>query len=98
MKPLTLILTAFSVFIGCSIPRPDTELCVVNAPMNQMKCYNVRDDYDDKGFLLPNATPLYRPAFTVDDLNKYTVMDIASWANMKAYIKKMREEYENCKK
>jgi hypothetical protein len=86
----TLLLTACSL-AACGVPRPDTDLCVVNAEAKHRKCYNLSRDYDDDGLLIPGAVPSFRPAVSVDDLNKNICTDPDGWANLKAYIKKLRE-------
>lgn len=92
MRLITLLM--ISNFLACAIPRPDTELCVVNAPGLTRKCFNLRDDYDDNGKLKPDASPLYLDTVTVQDLNKNVCTDPDGLANLKAYIKELREELE----
>lgn len=91
MRRMTLLTVCSMVLAGCGVPRPDAELCVVNAPAKHRKCYNLRDDYDDTGKLIPTASPSFAPVEKIDDLNKHTTMDPESWTKVKAYIKKLRE-------
>lgn len=84
----------FSAF-GCGIERPDTELCIVNAPGLVEKCYNLKEDYDDTGHLKLDATPLYRELHSVQDLNKHLCVDPEGTVNLKAFIKELREAYED---
>jgi hypothetical protein len=73
--------------------RPDSEICVVNAPAKHMKCYNLLEDYDGEGNLKTDASPLYRPALVVEDLNKYIVIDSEkSFENLKIWINEMKME------
>lgn len=99
---LILLLTVSS--IGCGVPRPNSDVCTVNAEHKNRKCYNLRDDYDEEGHLKPDATPEYRPNATIEELNKATLIDSPyseqepnphhfenGLARLKAYIKKLRE-------
>lgn len=72
--------------MACGVPRPDTEICVVNVPGGYQKCYNMHDDYDDAGRLKKDATPLLKPVATLDDLNKNICTDIDGFTNLKIYI------------
>lgn len=94
-KPLILLLTVFS--ISCAVPRPNTDLCIVNAPLGHMKCYNMKRDYNSDGRLKAGATPTYRQALSIEDVNKYMAIDIDGQTNLKVYLKRLRDEYEKCK-
>lgn len=93
-------LTVFSFILlgACAIPRPRTELCIVNAPAAHSKCYWMDTDYDQNGNLLPGAVAHLLPARTVSDLNKAMMIPFApsgqGIANFKAYVNKLKEEYE----
>lgn len=89
--------TIFSILIltGCSssVERPDTDLCVINAPLNQMKCYNLKRDYDSNGVIKPEATGKLYPVEGVEDVNKFICTSPEDFANLKSYIKALREEH-----
>lgn len=89
-----LLLMGFSLLLsGCpvQVERPDTDLCVVNAQSEQRKCFNLLRDYDDDGFILPGAKPIYKPNRSIDDLNKNICIDPDGFERFKAYVKKLRE-------
>lgn len=96
MRLTTLWVTCSLILAAAcaTIERPDSELCIVNAPLKRRKCYNLRHDYDDSGNLIPEATPSYAPVESVEDLNKHTTMDPESWTRFRAYLKKLREQYQ----
>lgn len=75
----------------------------MNAEFKQRKCYNLRDDYDDKGNLKKDAKAKIRGNEVIEDLNKATVIDSPhdkdhpnpnhfedGLADLKAYIKKVK--------
>jgi hypothetical protein len=98
MKLLTKLLMVFSL-VGCaSIKRPDSELCVVNAPSQHLKCYNLLHDYDGQGRLKKSATAIFPPAKTVYDLNKGVWMSNLDFAELKLYIHDLKRAYEESKK
>lgn len=102
MRSLAL-LTACSLFACASVPRPDSDIMIVNAAGNKRCGFNLLRDYGSDGHLLPGAKMFCRPNATVQELNKATVIDSSTGfpdglARLKTYIKLLREEYENrCK-
>lgn len=91
MKPLAALLMICSLGAsGCGVPRPDTDLCVVNAEANHLICFNMLHDYDKNGKLKKDAQPKFKPANTVQDLNKNICTDPDGFANLKAYMKKLQ--------
>ncbi len=108
MKPLMMLLMVFSL-VGCA-SGPDVDVCVVNAPAKNRKCYNLKTDYNEDGSLKKTAVPKYRPNLTIDDLNKAMVIDSPhedpvkepghfeiGIARLKAYIQTLRFELEECR-
>lgn len=103
MKQFLSLWMVFSLAACATIRRPDTDVMIINAPGNKRCGYNLLRDYGDDGRLLPNAKMFCRPNASVKDLNKAMVVDSPTGfedglARLKAYIKLLREEYENrCK-
>lgn len=88
----TMRLIAFSLLlVGCDVPRPNTDLCGVNAQKLERRCYNLKTDYDRDGNRKPNAKPKIKPARDVYDLDRNFCTDPDGFAELKAYIKKLRE-------
>jgi hypothetical protein len=97
IKLVTMLLMGFS---GCAVQRPNADVCIVNAPAGNRKCYNLSRDYDDNGMLIPGHAATYRVNTTVKDLNKAAIIDSPTGftdglAALKAYIAEMRKEYQN---
>lgn len=91
-----MLFLAFSLLSACtSVRRPDVDLCIVNAPAQHLKCYNLLRDYTADGQLKPDAVPSYRRFGEREDLNKYLCVDPNGLAKLKAYIRELREAYEN---
>lgn len=88
-------LTVFSLLLVCGcagVPRPDTDLCVANVPGKNRKCYNLLRDYDNTGERIPGAKPTYKPLTSLNDINKSVMTDPTGFANLKAYLRKLRDE------
>lgn len=85
----TLLLMAFS---SCSTlpPRPEATVCLINALGQYRKCYDMSSDYDSQGKLLPSAIPSYKSTTTIEELDKFWVLDVDSFANLKAYLNQLR--------
>lgn len=89
-KQLILLLIISSV-VACA-KRPDSDVCVVNAPAKHSKCYNLLHDYDDEGNLKHGAAATFKPANTIDDLNKAVWTDSEKgWPNLQIYIGLLRQ-------
>ena len=92
------------------IKKPDSDICTINVPGLRENCHNLARDYDDLGRLKPGTKMEVRqydeiaqllmgveskdPKEKRTGINKKTCMDPQSLANLKAYIKKLREAYE----
>lgn len=94
MKQSTKHLIIFSLFsAGCAgIPRPDTNLCIVNAMEAHKKCYNMKRDYTANGTLKAEAEPSYTIIEDIKDLDKHLCIDPDGTAKLKAYLRKLAEK------
>jgi hypothetical protein len=93
MRLKTFLITSSLLFTGCGVPRPDTNLCVLNTELLYKYCYNMKNDYDDNGHLNKNAHPvkkLYpsKEAMMVD-LHKNIAVDPDGFGNLKAYVSEL---------
>lgn len=77
--------------------RPDALICVNNVPALHKKCYNLLKDYDDNGALLPGAVATIIQYKTADEMlagvNKDVNTPPDGWANIKAYIRALRDAW-----
>jgi hypothetical protein len=88
---------AFSLFLltSCAtIVRPDANLCIVNAPAEHLKCYNLKHDYNKDGTIKKSAKAKFFTAQKVEDLNKGVWMSNNDWAKVKGWIRELRKAYE----
>lgn len=95
------LLTLVSIISSCAVARPNTDVCIVNAPNNNRKCYNLKSDYNDDGSRKATAVPVYRDNKSIDDLNKAMVVDSPTGyedglAALKTYINQLRAHYKDC--
>lgn len=89
------ILVLCLAFIGCTkVERPNADECVINAPGSKITCYNMKNDYDEHGNLKPGVEPHFKSMLTTYDVNKYITMSPEDFAELKAYVAKLRDEYE----
>jgi hypothetical protein len=96
MKLLIVLLITSSVVVSCAnVERPDTDLCVVNAPAGHQKCYNLKRDYNNDGKRRKDAAPKFKPAKSIDDLNKSICTDADGFANLKAFVNELRAASSN---
>jgi hypothetical protein len=95
MMRLATLLVSFSLFSCAQIDRPDTDLCVVNAPGKKLTCFNLKRDYDKDGNLKSDAKPVFKPAPTIESVNKHIITDPQGYARLRAYIRTLRQEYED---
>ena len=97
-----LLSAACSLLAGCGgVALPNTDVCIVNGPNLNRKCYNMATDYNDDGSLKATAKPVYRTNKAVTDLSKALVIDSPTGfedglANLKTYITELRNHYANC--
>ncbi len=93
-----LVVCSFAILSCAKISRPDADICVVNAFGKKLTCYNLARDYNDDGLIKPGTPAHFKPAPDIDSVNKHVVMSAADFGKFKAYVKKLREEYDNsCK-
>lgn len=94
--------TLFSLASCASIKRPDSNLCFINVTAARLEnitphkeCLNLSTDYDELGLKLSTATAKVSDLNDLSDLDRTFSMDAKSFANLKAYIQKLRDYYAN---
>lgn len=102
------LLVVFSLSGCAAISRPAVDVGIVNAPAKHVKAYNLKNDYDADGHIIPGHAPTFYPAEKIEDLNKWLCVSMRddkgvaqpeqAQALLKSYIKLLREEFEKgCK-
>ena len=99
VQKIFLVVSSSFLLASCAkIARPDIDLCLVNAPGKKLTCYNFKNDFNDSGQIKPGVQPHFKPAPDLEALNKHVIQSPDDFVKMKAYVKKLREEYEQgCK-
>jgi hypothetical protein len=89
--PLFLLLWTTS---SCSSlpPRPDADVCVLDSTAKKLSCFNMKDDYNSRGELLPSATLETENIEDLSDLDRFVVFDALSYASLKAYLQMLRSQ------
>jgi hypothetical protein len=91
-------LSIFSLVACTSIPRPDANLCGINAKSQTLRCYNLKSDYTDDGTLKPDAKPFIISIKSIQDLNAGVYASPKDFQELKAWVGQLREYYkQNCK-
>ena len=96
---LMMSFVGFSLLTACSsIERPDAYLCGVNAKSMQLRCYNLKSDFDRNGVLKDSAQPMIKPIKSVIDLNAGVYVTPSDFEKIKVYVREMKAYYDkNCK-
>lgn len=83
MKLIKLVILPLAVSRCASIERPETDLCVVNAPAMNKKCFSMKE---------PKRVAKYIPLKGLEDLNKNTCIEPEGFGNLKAYLLQLRAQ------
>lgn len=89
-----LILPLMSFNCSSKVSRPDTEICVINALSHEMRCFNLRKDYDASGTRRTDSQPVIREILGLEDVHKMTCTNPDGLAELKRYISELREKAE----
>lgn len=93
MRLKTFLITSSILFTGCGVPRPDTNICVLNTDLLYKYCFNMKNDYDSGGHLKKSAVPMKRLYSSKDammlDLNKNIATDVDGFGNLKSYVSEL---------
>lgn len=105
LKRSLIKLTAIcSVISGCAgIPKPEGKIGVLHSKgVAEAKPYvnwfDMQDDFDDEGEILPDAKGEKVALLSLKDVDKHAVMSASSYANLRAAWKKLKERYKDCKR
>lgn len=92
---LAILLTICSLVVGCAVPRPKANICILNAKDRELICYNLHDDYDKDGKIKEDAKPLIIPIESLMELDKYTCTDPESFQKIKVWLRRLKDKYED---
>jgi hypothetical protein len=93
MLRVILWISSLLMITACSVPRPDADICIVDAPRSRLVCYNLKTDYGPSGGLLHEAKPHFKELDNVG-IDKATLVSATDWPRVKAYILKLKQRCE----
>lgn len=86
------ILLAFSLLVITSCQKfPEGKICLIDAPRSRLLCYDMIRDLDNNGRVKDEAKAERVAVNSISDLDKSTVFDPESWANVKSWLKSSRD-------
>lgn len=95
LSKILLAILSLVFLSSCStIPRPKGSVSLIDAPRNQLMLLDMEQDYDKNGEIKSDATVEKRPVVDLMQINKYICFDPNSWAELNAYKRKLKAEYE----
>lgn len=90
MKRLMMLLNICSL-VGCAgVQRPDANICGINAVSSNLRCYNIRKDYNNDGILDANAKPVIVPLSGLNDLNAGAYLSPLDLEKVKVWLGDLR--------
>jgi hypothetical protein len=95
MKKMKLLLVIFSIAItSCAgIPKPQGLACVAFSAKGYSLCYDLSNDFDADGNVVPGAKPSRVP-LSLAGINKHIHFDPDSYASLKAFALKHKARCE----
>ena len=98
MRSKTLLVMFWAVFSlsACGTVRPKGDICLTNAARGYRLCYDMEKDFDSNGDILPGREPHYKRFYYLNDVDRHVVFDPDSWAEVKAFVRFLKEKYEKC--
>lgn len=92
---LAIFLVGSLLSVSCAVPAPKGWMCMFNAQGHYKYCYNLEKDFDPKtGDVKPGVHGQRVPVQSLDDLHAHIVMDVDSYAQLKAFILKQKARCE----
>lgn len=89
------ILLAFSLFAITSCQRfPEGKICLVDSPRSRLLCYDMVRDLDQNGRVKEEAKA-ERIQVDLQAMDKFTVFDPDSWANVKGWLRASRDQCQS---
>jgi hypothetical protein len=94
-----LVLGMFLPFLGCaSVQRPDADICGINFAADKpahLTCFNIKNDFDNAGVLLPTAKAHQKLIGKPQSLNAGKYMSKEDWPKFQIWLQDMRDYATN---
>ena len=86
------ILLGFSLLVITSCQKfPEGQICLVDASRSRLLCYDMVRDLDQNSRVKDEAKATRVPVASIQDLDKATVFNAESWANVKTWLRSSRD-------
>ena len=79
------------IFITSCQKFPDGKICLIDSARSRLLCYDMMRDLDTSGAVKREAVASKIQINSLDDLDKATVFNKESWANVKSWLKTSRD-------
>ena len=90
------MIVVFLGIIGCAgVQRPDADICGVNAKSSKLRCYNIKNDFNDDGTRKPDAQPVNKKISSLNDLNGGIYVSPADFEKFKVWLGDSRDWISN---
>lgn len=90
MLPKILLACSLSFLASCH-KFPEGKICLIDAPRSRLLCYDMMRDLDANGAVKREASASKVEINSLTDLDRSTVFDPESWANVKVWLKNSRD-------
>jgi hypothetical protein len=93
VQRLTCLIASFLI-AGCAVPPPKGFMCMLNAKSEYKLCFNMETDFEQNGDVKKGIKGERVPVHSLGDLHTYVVIDVDSYASLKAFLLKQKERCE----
>lgn len=79
---------------GCAVKPPKGWVCSLNASGGYNLCFDLQRDFDAAGKVKKGVAGQRVPVKSLDEMHTRINIDVDSFANLKAYILKLKKRHE----
>ena len=90
LKLTTLLMMSLSISNCASVQRPDALICGINSKSMNLRCYNIKKDFDDSG-VRTGHQPSVQKISSIQQLNGGIYVSPKDFEKLKVYIQDLRD-------